>query len=129
VEGVYENLRGFVGGVQQSYAQYYHARHGTSGVFWHGRFKSKPFEIGLYLGSCGRYIERNPVRAGMAAMAWEYRIICWAIKCYKERPLLPLLRNDSAPHDPSLVHQVSFTKDARLGPEKRRGSPCSDVKT
>jgi REP element-mobilizing transposase RayT len=73
VEVVYENLRGFAGGIQQSYAQYYHARHGTSGVFWHGRFKSKPVEVGPYLGSCGRYIERNPVRGGLAAMAWEYR--------------------------------------------------------
>ena len=73
VEVVYENLRAFVGGVQQAYAQYHHARHGTSGVFWQGRFKSKPVEIGLYLGCCGRYIERNPVRAGLSALAWEYR--------------------------------------------------------
>ena len=30
-------------------------------------------EIGPYLGSCGRYIERNPVRAGLAVTAWEYK--------------------------------------------------------
>ena len=73
VEVVYENLRGFVGGIQQAYAQYHHARHNGSGVFWQGRFKSKPVEIGSYLVSCGRYIERNPVRAGLAGIAWEYR--------------------------------------------------------
>ena len=73
VEVVYENLRGFVGGIQQAYAQYHHARHNGSGVFWQGRFKSKPVEIGPYLVSCGRYIERNPVRAGLAGIASEYR--------------------------------------------------------
>ena len=72
VEVVFENLRPLVGGIQQAYAQYHHARHDGSGVFWQGRFKSKPVEMGPYLGSCGRYIERNPVRAGMTAIAWEY---------------------------------------------------------
>jgi putative transposase len=73
VEVVYENLRGFAGGIQQAYAQYHHARYNGSGVFWHGRFKSKPVEIGPYIVSCGRYIERNPVRAGLSGIAWEYK--------------------------------------------------------
>ena len=73
VEVVHENLRGFVGGLQQAYAQYHHARYNESGVFWQGRYKSKPVEVGPYLGSCGRYIERNPVRAGLTATAWEYK--------------------------------------------------------
>ena len=30
-------------------------------------------EIGPYLVSCGRYIERNPVRAGLTGIAWAYR--------------------------------------------------------
>jgi len=72
IEVVFENLRGFVGGIQQAYAQYHHARYNGTGIFWQGRFKSKPVEIGAYLVSCGRYIERNPVRAGLTAIAWEY---------------------------------------------------------
>ena len=72
VEVVHANLRGFAGGLQQAYAQYHHARHGTSGVFWQNRFKSPPVEIGPYLVSCGRYIERNPVRAGLVPTAWTY---------------------------------------------------------
>lgn len=72
-EVVYDNLRGFVGGVQQVYAQYHHKRHGTSGVFWEGRFKSRPVQIGEYLTRCGRYIERNPVRAGLVKKAWDYK--------------------------------------------------------
>ena len=73
LEVVHENLRGFAGGLQQAYAQYHHARHHGSGVFWQGRFKSRPVEVGGYLASCGRYIERNPVRAGLTGNAWDYR--------------------------------------------------------
>ena len=72
VEIVYENLRAFAGGIQQVYAQYHHKRHKGSGKFWEGRFQSKPVEIGEYLARCGRYIERNPVRACLAAKAWQY---------------------------------------------------------
>ena len=72
VEVVYDNLRPFVSGVQQTYAQYFHARHGTCGVFWQNRYKSKPVEIGEYLGRCGRYIERNAVRAGIVDVAEDY---------------------------------------------------------
>lgn len=72
-EVVFENLRGFVGGIQQAYAQYHHARYDGTGVFWQGRFKSRPVEIGHYMVSCGRYIERNAVRAGLASVAWEFR--------------------------------------------------------
>ncbi len=71
-EVAHENLRGFVGGLQQAYAQYHHARHQGAGVFWQGRFKSRPVEIGPYLIGCGRYIERNPVRAGLVSAAWDY---------------------------------------------------------
>jgi len=72
VQVAYANLRMFAGRLQQSYAQDYHSRHGTSGVFWQGRFKSKPVEVGEYLVRCGRYIERNPVRAGIVGAAEDY---------------------------------------------------------
>jgi len=72
-EVVFDHLRAFAGGIQQVYAQYCHRRYGTSGVFWQGRYKSKPVEIGTYLVRCGRYVERNPVRAGIVESAWDYR--------------------------------------------------------
>ncbi len=73
IEVVFDNLRPFVSGVQQTYAQYYHDRHGSCGVFWQGRYKSKPVEVGEYLARCGKYIERNPVRAGVVDVAEEYQ--------------------------------------------------------
>lgn len=66
-------LRRFAGGIQQAYAQYHHRRHGTSGVVWRGRYSTRPVEEDLSLTRCGRYIERNPVRAGLAAAAWDWR--------------------------------------------------------
>ena len=39
---------------------------------WGGRFKSQPIQKELYLSACGRYIERNPVKANMIGLAWEY---------------------------------------------------------
>jgi len=69
----FDELRPFLAGLQQKYAMYHHSRHGTSGTFWQGRFKSKPVEPGPYLISCGRYIERNPVRASLVTEASEYQ--------------------------------------------------------
>jgi putative transposase len=79
VEVVYENLKGFVGGIQQCYAQYHHGVNKECGVFWGGRYKSKAVEIGEYLGRCARYIERNPVRAGLVTEPWSYR---WSSAAY-----------------------------------------------
>jgi putative transposase len=73
IEVVYENLRGFVGGIQQCYAQYHHSTYREVGVFWGSRYQSKAVEIGEYLGMCARYIERNPVRAGLVTEPWSYR--------------------------------------------------------
>jgi len=73
VEVTHAKLREFIGGVQQKYAWLHHQRYGTNGMFWQGRFKSKPVEIGGYLVGVGRYVERNPVRAGLVVEAWGYR--------------------------------------------------------
>jgi len=66
-------LRTFMGGIQQCYARHHHSRHKTAGTFWQGRFHSKPVETrGEYIVRCGRYIERNPVRAGLIDQAHHY---------------------------------------------------------
>ncbi|MBK1723901.1 transposase [Thiocystis violacea] len=46
-----------------------------SGTLWEGRYKSSPIETDAYLLACCRYVELNPVRAGMidtpAAYPWS----------------------------------------------------------
>lgn len=48
---------------------------GRSGTLWEGRFKSSPIENNSYLLACCRYVEMNPVFAGMcddpAAYPWS----------------------------------------------------------
>ena len=63
-------LSTLVAGWQQVYAAGYHHRHETAGRLFQGRFKSQAIDRDQYLLACGRYVERNPVRAGLCAEAW-----------------------------------------------------------
>lgn len=50
----------------------YRKRREYVGHLWQGRFKSKIIERGSYFVQCGKYIELNPVRAGLCEMPEEY---------------------------------------------------------
>jgi putative transposase len=53
------------------YARMVNLREGWRGYLWEGRFKSCPLsEFHLYAAI--RYVERNPVRVGIAQNAWAY---------------------------------------------------------
>ena len=54
------------------YVGAHNAVHGRSGTLWEGRFKCSPVETERYFLACMRYIELNPVRAGMVAHAHEH---------------------------------------------------------
>jgi putative transposase len=56
----------------QRYVQHFNRRHQRTGPLWESRFRSNPVDRGIYLFRCHRYIELNPVRAGMAMQPWEY---------------------------------------------------------
>lgn len=59
--------------VSQSTAQRYHRQNGGTGTMWDGRYKAARVEAEDYLLLCQRYIELNPVRAGMVAYPGNYR--------------------------------------------------------
>jgi len=63
-------LSGLMAGLLRSYVHYFNRRHGFVGHLWQGRFKSPAVEAERYLLSCGRYIERNPVEAGIVEEPW-----------------------------------------------------------
>lgn len=56
-----------------SYTNYFKRNYGALGHFWQGRFKSQLISSDIYLLQCGKYIELNPVRAGIAETPEEYR--------------------------------------------------------
>lgn len=56
----------------QRYVQYFNRRYRRTGTLWEGRYKSCLVLSAQYVLACYRYIERNPVRAGMVASVPEY---------------------------------------------------------
>ena len=57
----------------QRYVQYINRTYRRSGTLWEGRFRSCLTQQETYLLACQRYIELNPVRAGMVTHPAEYR--------------------------------------------------------
>lgn len=56
----------------RSYVRYFNDRHGRTGTLWEGRFQSCLVDSAAYVIACYRYVEENPVRAGMVARPGEY---------------------------------------------------------
>lgn len=60
-------------GFGRRYVAYFNVRHGRSGTLWEGRYKASPIACNAYMFHCHRYIELNPVRAGLAVHPADYR--------------------------------------------------------
>jgi putative transposase len=65
------DLSPMMAGLLRAYVHSFHRRHGFVGHLWQGRFKSPAVQREGYWLSCGRYIERNPVEAGMVRAPWD----------------------------------------------------------
>jgi len=50
------------------YVQYFNYRYRRTGTLWEGRYKAPLIDSDSYLLTCMRYIELNPVRAGMVEL-------------------------------------------------------------
>ena len=65
-----------IGRVLQSlgrrYVRYFNTAYERTGTLWEGRYRAAPVDTDGYLLACYRYIELNPVRAGLAAGPTEY---------------------------------------------------------
>ena len=57
----------------QRYVQYVNRTYQRSGTLWEGRFRSCLTQTEDYVLACYRYIELNPVRAGMVMKPQDYR--------------------------------------------------------
>ncbi len=67
------DLGRFMQSVGRRYVRDINATYHRSGTLWEGRFRSAVVSRDEYLIVCSRYIELNPVRAGMVSHAGEYR--------------------------------------------------------
>lgn len=54
------------------YVRYFNHRYRRTGTLWEGRYRDAVVDSASYLFTCARYIEMNPVRAGIVGAAAEY---------------------------------------------------------
>lgn len=59
--------------IGRKYVRYINTRYKRSGSLWEGRYKASVIDSECYLLTYMRYIEMNPVRAGMVVHPGEYR--------------------------------------------------------
>jgi putative transposase len=79
--------------VAQLYAQYVNKAYRRSGYVWEGRCKSCLVQSEQYVLACYRYIELNPVRAGIVAAPGHYTWSSFRANAHGERSSLV------TPHD------------------------------
>lgn len=74
--------------VGSRYAQYINLRYRRTGTLWEGRHRASLVQTEHYLLCCYRYIELNPVRAGMVARLDEYRWSSYGCNAWGDRSWL-----------------------------------------
>ena len=60
-----DSIPRLIQGMGREYVQAINRRYSRTGTLWEGRYKSCLVDADVYLLACQRYIELNPVRAGM----------------------------------------------------------------
>jgi len=66
------------------YAQYFNYTYKRSGTLWEGRYRATLVDTETYLLTLMRYVELNPVRAGMVAHPREYAWSSYAANALNE---------------------------------------------
>jgi len=66
-DGIHRSLKA----VHSQYAQRINRMRNSSGHLWQGRYRSSPLDANHFVNAV-RYVERNPVEAGMVATAEDY---------------------------------------------------------
>jgi len=114
------------------YAMYFNSRTGQCGHVWQGRFFSCPLDE-AHLWAAVRYVEGNPVRAGLVARAEDYAWSSAAAHCglrtdvvlSDEFPPAGVVEDWSgwlhAGHDDDDAHE-------RIRRQTRTGRPCASSK-
>jgi putative transposase len=96
--------------------RYVNRLEGRSGTLWEGRYKSSPIETDPYLLACCRYVELNPVRAGLVADPADYLWSSYRAKiglpasftpdCALRLPTSPLTPSEQASRYAAWVHSA-----------------------
>ncbi|MBN2830858.1 MAG: transposase [Candidatus Omnitrophica bacterium] len=79
-------LSRFMKAILQVYANYHRKEYGSTGFLYQNRFKSILIKQESYLIECARYVERNPLRAGLVndIFAWPWSSFSYYAKGIKD---------------------------------------------
>ncbi len=115
------------------YAQHINRERGWKGHLWQGRYFSSPLDE-AYLWAAVRYVERNPVRAGMEQRAEDYRWSSAAAHCGNRsddllNPESGWSKQFAAVHDWSswLAEGDEMEKTQILRQNADKGLPCGNA--
>ena len=102
----------------------YRRRYRSSGHVWQGRFKAFPIAADDHLLAVLRYVERNPVRAGLVSRAEDWP---WSsLPVWLQPPLLPWLDPGPVPRHPGwLQHVQTAHTEAELAALRRCVERCA----
>jgi putative transposase len=67
-----DSLSGMMKAVNEQYGRYFNRRFARVGPVWQSRFWANVVDTSEYFLACCRYIDLNPVRAGLVARAGDY---------------------------------------------------------
>ena len=75
-----QDMAKFMKAITQRYGQYINKKYERTGTLWEGRYKSCLVSKDDYFITCCKYIEMNPVRAGIVSKPEEYQWSSYNIK-------------------------------------------------
>lgn len=132
------NLSRMMQALGRRYVAWFNTRHQRSGTLWEGRFRAGLVQGEVHLLACMRYIELNPVRAGLCAEATQW---AWSSAMHhlgirhdpliKEHALYWSLGNTpferQGAYREFLAQGTSPTEQRRLTDAALRGRPLASV--
>lgn len=75
------DISAFIGQIHQRFTNYINKVHKRRGTLWADRFKSTILQDQTALWDCVKYVELNPVRAGLSDDPANYRFCTWGYYC------------------------------------------------
>ncbi|MCA9291708.1 MAG: transposase [Phycisphaerales bacterium] len=106
-----------IGRTHLAFSRYFNVKYGRSGHVWQNRYFSCPLDADHHVAAV-RYVERNPVRAGLCREAWDYRWSSAAAHCGEAHDHADLLDLDA--------WHARWTADAWRSVLRTPGTPADD---
>jgi REP-associated tyrosine transposase len=79
-------LSGTMKQLGERFVGYYNRKHHRTGTLWEGRFRAKHITDERYWLTCLRYVEQNPVRAGIVATPDAHRWSSYGFHAFGHQP-------------------------------------------